>query len=160
MVSPKIMHFTPNGMSLSISFLRITLGIVFIASSLLKVVSIKTFAMEVSDYIDLYMPQWLHGWNMICAVGVCSLELLVGVLLFWKKYVGWMSILCLMMITFFVWLTGVNFLFPTEFGSVESCGCFGELIHFTPRSSFIKSVVLWGLVSVLFVSVIVDRKNG
>lgn len=27
-------------------------------------------------------------------------------------------------------------------GSIESCGCFGELIHFTPLTSFIKSVVL------------------
>ena len=28
-------------------------------------------------------------------------------------------------------------------GSIESCGCFGELIHFSPLASFAKSVVLW-----------------
>lgn len=32
---------------------------------------------------------------------------------------------------------------------IESCGCFGELIHFSPLASFIKSVVLWLLSLVL-----------
>lgn len=139
--------------------LRITLGIVFVASSLLKAVSIRTFAMETGEYIDLYMPQWLHGWNMPCAIGVCVAELLVGLLAFWRKQVRWMSVLSLVMLTFFVWLTGVNLFFPTVFGSVESCGCFGELVHFTPVGSFVKSVVLWLLALVLFVVVMIDRKH-
>lgn len=141
------------------NWLRMGLGIVFIASSLLKVVSIKTFAMETGEYIDLYMPQWLHGWNMPCAIGVCAAELLVGLLAFCRKYVRWMSILSLVMLTFFVWLTGVNLFFPTVFGSVESCGCFGELVHFTPVGSFVKSVVLWLLALVLFVIVMIDCKR-
>jgi len=141
------------------NWLRMGLGIVFIASSLLKVVSIKTFAMETGEYIDLYMPQWLHGWNMPCAIGVCAAELLVGLLAFWRKQVRWMSVLSLVMLTFFVWLTGVNLFFPTVFGSVESCGCFGELVHFTPVGSFVKSVVLWLLALVLFVVVMIDRKH-
>lgn len=141
------------------NWLRTGLGIVFIASSLLKVVSIRTFAMETGEYIDLYMPQWLHGWNMPCAIGVCVAELLVGLLAFCRKYVRWMSILSLVMLTFFVWLTGVNLFFPTVFGSVESCGCFGELVHFTPVGSFVKSVVLWLLALVLFVVVMIDRKR-
>jgi hypothetical protein len=141
-------------------WLRTVLGLVFIASSLLKVISIQTFAMEVGEYIDLYMPQWLHGWNMPCAIGVCVSELLVGVLAFWKRMVSWMSILSLMMLTCFVWLTGINLFFPTIFGSVESCGCFGELIHFTPAGSFVKSVVLWVLALVLVVMTQVKSMNS
>lgn len=133
--------------------LAMVLGVTFVASSLLKIISIRTFAMEVGEYMDLYMPKWLHGWNMPCAIGVCASELLVGVLAFWKKHVRWMSILSLVMLTFFVWLTGVNLFFPTMFGSVESCGCFGELVHFTPVGSFVKSMVLWVLALVLFVLV-------
>ena len=129
------------------------LGVTFVASSLLKIISIRTFAMETGEYIDLYMPQWLHGWNMPCAIGVCASELLVGMLAFWKRMLRWMSILSLVLLTFFVWLTGVNLFFPTMFGSVESCGCFGELVHFTPVGSFVKSVVLWMLALVLFVLV-------
>ena len=133
--------------------LAMVLGVTFVASSLLKIISIRTFAMEVGEYIDLYMPQWLHGWNMPCAIGVCASELLVGMLAFRKRMLRWMSILSLVLLTFFVWLTGVNLFFPTMFGSVESCGCFGELVHFTPVGSFVKSVVLWMLALVLFVLV-------
>lgn len=136
-----------------IRMLAMVLGVTFIASSLLKIISIGTFAMEVDEYIDLYMPQWLHGWNMPCAIGVCTSELLVGMLAFWKRMLRLMSTLSLVMLTFFVWLTGVNLFFPTIFGSVESCGCFGELVHFTPVGSFVKSMVLWMLALVLFVLV-------
>lgn len=126
-----------------IDVLRLILGLVFIASSLLKVFSIRTFQMEVGEYIDLYMPWWMHGWDMTCAVGVCVAELVVGLMAFSRKYAKCMSVLSVLLLSFFVWLTGVNLFFPTIFGSVESCGCFGELVHFTPLTSFIKSVVLW-----------------
>ena len=36
--------------------LAMVLGVTFVASSLLKIISIRTFAMEVGEYIDLYMP--------------------------------------------------------------------------------------------------------
>ena len=142
-----------------IRMLTMVLGVTFIASSLLKIISIGTFAMEVDEYIDLYMPQWLHGWNMPCAIGVCASELLGGMLAFRKRMLRWMSILSLVMLTFFVWLTGVNLFFPTVFGSVESCGCFGELVHFTPLTSFVKSMVLWVLAIVLLLFCGLNLKN-
>ncbi len=140
--------------------IRWTLGLVLVVSSILKVVSIKTFVIETGDYIDLYMPQWLHGWNMPCAIAICVIELAAGILLIKKKQNVWISVLPLLLLTFFVWLTGVNLFFPTIFGSVESCGCFGELIHFTPVSSFAKSVVLWFWALVLFVNSMIDWKNA
>ena len=48
----------------------------------------------------------------------------------------------LAMLIFFVYLTGTNLFLPTMMGSIETCGCFGELVHFTPVSSFVKSAVL------------------
>lgn len=143
-----------------IDVLRIIIGSVFIVSSILKMTSINTFVGEVNEYIDLYMPQWLHGWNIPCAIGVCVLELLVGLLALWKKQIRRMSCLSLLLLTFFVWLTGVNLFFPTIFGSIESCGCFGELIHFTPVVSFVKSMVLWVLALVLLIEVMIERKNA
>lgn len=99
--------------------LAMVLGVTFVASSLLKIISIRTFAMEVGEYIDLYMPQWLHGWNMPCAIGVCASELLVGMLAFRKRMLRCMSILSLVLLTFFVWLTGCQFVFPND---VRQCG--------------------------------------
>ncbi len=121
-------------------------GSILILSSLLKSVNIHSFAMETGDYIDLYMPSWLHGFKYPCAMLVCQIELMLGLLGLRTKYRT--VVLCgmLVMLTFFVWLTAVNAFFPTILGSIESCGCFGELIHFMPLGSFVKSAVLWMMV--------------
>ncbi len=47
------------------------------------------------------------------------------------------------LLMFFVYLTGMNLFFPAMMVSIESCGCFGELVHFTSEESFVKSIVLW-----------------
>lgn len=122
---------------------------IFLLSAVLKIVNIHSFAMETGDYIDLYMPSWLHGLQYPCAMMVCQTELMLGLLGLKTKYR--IVALCgmLLMLAFFVWLTAVNAFFPTILGSIESCGCFGELIHFTPVASFVKSVVLWLMVGVV-----------
>ena len=135
-----------------INWMGQAIGFIFIASSLLKVFSCPTFAMETGDYIDLYMPSWLHGFQYPCAMVVCQVELMLGLLVLKSKYRHMALCGMFLLLTFFVWLTTVNAFFPTILGSIESCGCFGELIHFTPMASFVKSVVLWAIVGgVLFV---------
>lgn len=87
--------------------------------------------------------------DMVGAVGVCVIEMLLALLAIWCEYRRVASVGFCLMLTFFVYLTGVNLFSPTIMGSIESCGCFGELIHFSPLASFIKSVVLWLLSLVL-----------
>lgn len=124
---------------------------IFILSAVLKSINIHSFAMETGDYIDLYMPSWLHGLQYPCAMLVCQSELMSGMLALKAKYRNVAFCGMFLLLTFFVWLTMINAFFPTIFGSIESCGCFGELIHFTPIVSFVKSVALWILVGgVLF----------
>lgn len=120
---------------------------IFIISSVLKSINIHSFAMETGDIIDMYMPSWLHGFQYPCAMMVCQAELMLGLLALKAEY-GQVA-LCgmFLLLTFFVWLTMINAFFPTILGNIESCGCFGELIHFTPVASFLKSAVLWILVS-------------
>lgn len=119
---------------------------IFLLSAVLKSVNIHSFAMETGDYIDLYMPSWLHGLQYPCAMVVCQMELMLGLLGLKAKYRKVALCSMLVMLTFFVWLAAVNAFFPTILGSIESCGCFGELIHFTPMASFVKSAVLWLMV--------------
>ena len=87
--------------------------------------------------------------DMVGAVGVCVIEMLLALLAIRCEYRRVASVGFCLMLTFFVYLTGVNLFSPTIMGSIESCGCFGELIHFSPLASFIKSVVLWLLSLVL-----------
>lgn len=125
---------------------------IFILSAVMKSINIHSFAMETGDFIDMYMPSCLHGFQYPCAMMVCQTELMLGMLALKAEYRQ--TALCgmLALLTFFVWLTMTNAFFPTILGSIESCGCFGELIHLTPIASFAKSAVLWILVGGILLS--------
>ena len=132
---------------------------VFLFSSVMKAVNINSFALETRLYMDAYLwdlKSVMSGFGtirieMTGAIGVCVIEMLVALVAIQHEYRRVASVGFCVMLTFFVYLTGLNLFFPTIMGSIESCGCFGELIHFSPLASFIKSVVLWVLSIVLVV---------
>lgn len=138
---------------------RVTMLSVFLLSSVMKAVNINSFVMETRLYMDAYfwdLKSVISGFEtirmeMVGAIGVCVIEMLVALLAIQHEYRRVASVGFCVMLTFFVYLTGLNLFFPTIMGSIESCGCFGELIHFSPLASFIKSVVLWVLSIVLVV---------
>ncbi len=140
-----------------LSLLHRTMGAVFVFSALLKMASFASFVQETGVYMDAYFWNASKTETMVLAVGVCATELLLGVLAFMKRYMLWVCTGLLALLTFFVGLTARNLFFPTLMGSVESCGCFGELIHFSPTGSFVKSVVLWVMAMLLW---IVTIKNN
>ena len=126
------------------------LGSLFVASALLKCHDLRTFQGEVRLYLEAYFPTVFIGHEQVLSIMTCVLEFVIGLCVI----VGFMrkklSIVYVAVLSFFVWLTGINLFFPSLMGSIESCGCFGELIHFTPTTSFIKSLILWLLSVVWF----------
>ena len=130
---------------------RNILCFVFILSSVFKSINIKSTISEVSAYIVLYMPSFFQKYTVECALLVCMIELLLAIVALNMQYRRITNISFFFLILFFVYLTGQNLFFPTIMGSIESCGCFGELIHFSPLASFVKSVVLW-IMSIVFVA--------
>ena len=144
----------------------IVLLCVFLLSSAMKAVNINSFALETRLYMGAYFWDLKSAvsslWgafriDMAGAVGVCAKEMTLALLAIRRDYRRTASAGFFLMLSFFVYLTGVNLFFPTIMGSIESCGCFGELIHFSPLASFIKSAVLWMLSLVLLVSTIKDN---
>lgn len=123
--------------------IRIFLALSFLFSSVTKAVNIPAFAMEVRMYSDAYLWEWLRDYATVIAVMVCAAEFMVGVGALIRRTARYALWVMTVMLAFFVWLTGVNLFFPSVMGSIESCGCFGELIHFTPLTSFLKSIVLF-----------------
>lgn len=126
-----------------VKIVRLFLALCFLLSSVTKAVNIPAFAMEVRMYSDAYLWEWLRDYATPTAVMVCAAELMVGVGALIKRAARYALWGMIAMLVFFVWLTGVNLFFPTVMGSIESCGCFGELIHFSPTGSFVKSLVLF-----------------
>lgn len=123
--------------------LSILLGIVFILSAITKVFSLKAFGGEVMLYLEIYFNGWLSNYSIHVAGLVCLAELTTGILYLMPKLCRYANLAGLATLSFFVYLTGDNYFNPSVVGRIESCGCFGELIHFTPLESFIKSCVLW-----------------
>lgn len=122
--------------------LRITLGVCFILSGVMKAVNVYSFAQEIKLYIEAYMDTCFVQWTVEIAVVICSVEMITGLLALRKRYEPIVTMVFLALMSFFVWLTGINLFYPSLMGSIESCGCFGELIHFSPLASFVKSIVL------------------
>lgn len=123
--------------------LCILLGIVFIQSAITKAFSLKTFGGEVMLYLEIYFNGWLSNYSIHVAGLVCLAELTTGIFYLLPKFSRYANLAGLAALSFFVYLTGDNYFNPSVAGRIESCGCFGELIHFTPLQSFIKSYVLW-----------------
>lgn len=132
--------------------LRITLGVCFILSGVMKAVNVYSFAQEIRLYIEACMDSFCLQWTVEIAVVICTIETVTGLLALRKKYESIVAVVFLGMMSFFVWLTGINLFYPSLMGSIESYGCFGELIHFSPLVSFIKSVMLllmsFGLIAI------------
>jgi len=130
--------------------LRIGLGVCFILSGIMKAVNVYSFAQEIRLYIEAYMDSCFVQWTVEISVVICAIETITGLLALKREYVAAVSVVFLIIMSFFVWLTGINLFSPSLIGSIESCGCFGELVHLSPLVSFVKSVVLWGMSAGLF----------
>lgn len=130
--------------------LRIGLGVCFILSGIMKAVNVYSFAQEIRLYIEAYMESCFVQWTVEISVVICAIETITGLLALKREYVAAVSVMFLIIMSFFVWLTGINLFCPSLIGSIESCGCFGELVHLSPLASFVKSVVLWGMSAGLF----------
>ena len=131
---------------------RMLLAAVLLLSGISKLLYLQGFSEEVAQYSELYVSQSLVSWSKGIAVAACCAEIMLGMLLPMSKISLYTTLATFALMTFFLYLTGMNYLFPTALGSVESCGCFGELVHFSAKGSFVKSVALWtaALITVIY----------
>lgn len=137
---------------------RYLLAMVLLLSGGSKLLYLQGFATEVALYSELYVSSVFAPWSDAIALAVCCVEISLGVFLCFRRFSFLSTLSVLALMTFFLYLTGVNYLYPTMFGPVESCGCFGELIHFSAKGSFVKTIVLWIVALVAFLSSI-NKEN-
>lgn len=89
---------------------------------------------------------FLHQHSLALSVVMIAFEIIAGgaLLLAWQMRI--FSRLLLLLIVFFTFLTGYALLS----GKFTNCGCFGDCIPISPKTSFLKDVVLTILISFLF----------
>ncbi|NDV46516.1 hypothetical protein D0T49_05600 [Paludibacter sp. 221] len=114
--------------------LNALIGIVFIVSAVLKIISIDAFELYIYsfDFVGLS----LSAFAARCFVGA-ELVLGVGLLLnFYPRFFRICSLLLLLVFSLF--LLYVLFFYGNE----DNCHCFGDLIEINPLPSLIKNILL------------------
>lgn len=121
--------------------LRFAISVTFILSGISKGANIEGTSQLIDQYCGLLCVEGGLGISTyIVAVVICSFEIFIGMLAFNRKiFVVALPIYTLTIMGFTI-LSCVNLLSPL--GGIESCGCFGELIHLNARETFYKNIAL------------------
>ncbi|MFC4211550.1 BT_3928 family protein [Pedobacter lithocola] len=133
--------------NIALTISRIFVGVLFIFSGLIKANDPLGFGYKLQEYFEVFHINFLSPMATGLAILICTLEIVFGALLllgFWNKKVAWGL---LILIIFFTLLTFVSAVFKV----VTSCGCFGDAIPLTPWQSFIKDLILLGLIIYIFI---------
>ena len=120
--------------------MKVTLGLLFVVSAILKIIDIESFEIYVYSYhffgLDL---------SALVARGAIILELILGIGLIsnaFHKLMWWGSVL--MLLGYIGLLT-----YALLIGRTDNCHCFGDYLQFDPKQSILKNVIL--IVLFLFV---------
>ena len=126
-----------------LKILRWSVGLLFIFSGLIKANDPLGLSYKMQEFFDVWGVQFLADYTLGFALVMNTLEIVAGIALiiqFPYKQTLW---LLLGLIVFFSFLTG----YALFSGKIKTCGCFGDCIPLTPKTSFIKDIVL--LLSIL-----------
>ncbi|MGJ7031570.1 BT_3928 family protein [Niabella hirudinis] len=127
---------------------RVIVGILFVFSGLIKANDPIGLSYKMQEFFELWKMSALNGITLTLSVLMIAFEIIAGVALllgYKRKLVNW---LLLLLIVFFTFLTGYAYLS----GKFTNCGCFGDCIPITSKTSFIKDLVLLVLILFLFLN--------
>ncbi len=125
------------------------LSVTFIVSGILKGVAMKGFIITVREFLDLLGLETLQPYSIILSIAICMCETAIGILVLFKRLRPILSLIYPVILSFFTIITYINL--TDMYGGLESCGCFGEIIHLNPMETFVKNLFLLGIsVFILF----------
>ncbi len=134
-------------MKVLIQFSRFFVGLLFILSGFIKANDPIGFSYKLEEYFELFHMPFLIPLTVYMAMGICVLEIALGVMLLLGEFLLLTSWLLLGLIIFFTLLTG----YSAITGAVSDCGCFGDALKLTPFQSFLKDLVLLVFILVIFI---------
>lgn len=112
--------------------LKICLGILFICSSILKLIDIDKFELYVYSYNFLTL-----GASYVLARLLIAFEFLLGVALVVNLYNRYVLPLAMLTLVGFTLFLG----YAVVLGRTDNCHCFGDYVKFNPTQSIIKNII-------------------
>lgn len=132
-------------MKILVNIARVLVGLLFIFSGLVKANDPHGLSYKMQEYFELWDMSQFHSWTLALSILMNAFEIIAGfaLLLGWRiRIVIWLLFL---LIVFFTFLTGYTYVT----GKPANCGCFGDCIPITSRTSFLKDVILTILIGFL-----------
>ena len=133
-------------MKSAVNIARVIVGILFIFSGLVKANDPLGLSYKMQEFFELWGMAKFNSWTLLMSVLMNAFEIIAGfaLLLGWRiKLFSW---LLLLLIVFFTFLTGYTYVT----GTPKNCGCFGDCLPISSKTSFLKDVVLTLLIGFLF----------
>lgn len=127
--------------SLVTNVLRFVIALTFIISGISKGSNLDSTSQLINQYCGLLGLDGVFGVSIhIISSTICSFEVFIGMLALNKNTFMMMLPIYALTILGFAILTCINLSSPL--GGIESCGCFGELVHLDAKETFFKNIVL------------------
>ena len=127
-------------------FCRLVVGLVFIFSGFVKLLSPVGTSLIIREYLMAFHQSFLLPAAMVIGIALSMTEFLTGVALLLRlryRIAAWVA---LILVALFTPLT----LYLALFNPIEDCGCFGELVHLNNWQTFFKNLILLPCVLVIF----------
>ncbi|MDR2912221.1 MAG: DoxX family protein [Alistipes sp.] len=138
-------HFSPSSFNWATAS-RLLLGLTFIFSGFVKTIDPLGTALKITEYLNVYGFGALTDLRIPLSIAFCAAELIVGLMLVFGVKTRLVSIVALLVMSFFSVVT----LLSATLLPVEDCGCFGDALKMSPWASFGKNVVLWALALIVW----------
>ena len=128
-------------------FCAILIGLVFLASGLLKLLDPVGTGLIVTEYFKFFHLGFLQGTAKALGMVLSLVEAITGAALVSGVYRRLTAVVTSFLIVFFTVITVILWIANPEM----DCGCFGEAVHLTHGQTLLKNLVLLALAAVAFI---------
>lgn len=133
-------------MKIILNLLRIIVGVLFIFSGVVKANDPLGLSYKMDEFFEVLHLTFLSPYSLGFSVIMNAFEIIAGVAVLVGYRMRIFSVLLLLLITFFTFLTG----YALFSGTIRECGCFGDCIKLTAVETFWKDVILLLMILVIF----------
>lgn len=133
-------------MKVILGICRTLVGILFIFSGLVKANDPLGLCYKMQEFFQVLHLNFLSSAALALAIIMIGFEIIAGVALLLGFKMRIFGTLLLLLMVLFLFLTAFAYLS----GKIKECGCFGDCIPLTAKTSFWKDVVLFILVLILY----------
>ena len=133
-------------MNVLITIVRLLVGLLFIFSGLVKANDPLGLSYKMQEFFELWKMSRFNDLTLAMSVSMIAIEIIAGVALLIGWRMRFFSRLLLLLMIFFTFLTG----YADLSGKFKNCGCFGDCLPISARTSFIKDILLLGMILFLF----------